>query len=120
MHNLIYMPLEEVVPVLFRMWFWVKAPTDDSTSHFNLERDSIYGATILLGAGGATILVISMAMISYLVGSYTVSIAALVYIGIQTCLYYFVYAREVVPMCTDGWPFLTVYPMASQCRSFSS
>ena len=112
------MPLEEVVPVLFRMWFWVKAPTDDSTSHFNLERDSIYGATILLGAGGATILVISMAMISYLVGPYTVSIAALKYISecLQCLFYVLLYIREVVRMCVDGWLFLTVWPMASQCR----
>ena len=59
-----------------RIWFWVKDPTSDSASHFNWDRDSIYGATILLGAGGATVLVISMAKIAYLVGEYTVSMEA--------------------------------------------
>ena len=61
-----------------RIWFWVKDPTDDTTSHFNWYRDSIYGATMLLGAGGATVLVIAMARIAYLVGDYTVSIVDIV------------------------------------------
>ena len=54
------------------MWFWVKDPTQDNVSSFNFSRDSIYGAAILLGLGGATILTISMAMISYLIGENTV------------------------------------------------
>ena len=57
-----------------RIWFWVKAPTNDPTSPFNLSRDSIYGATILLGAGGAALLVLSMSMIAYTVGDFTVSL----------------------------------------------
>lgn len=65
-------------PLAPRIWFWVKDPTDDSTSHFNFYRDSIYGATMLLGAGGATVLVISMAKIAYLVGDYSVSIVDIV------------------------------------------
>ena len=52
----------------------MKDPTDDSTSQFNWSRDSVYGANILLGIGGAVVLVISMSMIAYLVGSYTVSL----------------------------------------------
>ena len=57
-----------------RIWFWVKDPTDDNVSGFNWDRDSIYLATVLLGAGGATVLVISMARIAYLVGKHTVSV----------------------------------------------
>ena len=55
------------------MWFWVKDPTNDTNSHFNWSRDNIYGATILLGAGGSTLNVISFTMISYLVKNFTVS-----------------------------------------------
>ena len=54
------------------MWFWVKESANDPVSVFNWNRDSVYGAAILLGAGGAVVLVISMAMIAYLVGEYTV------------------------------------------------
>ena len=50
----------------------MKDPTDDPVSKFNWSRDSIYGATILLGAGGAIVLVMSMAKIAYLVGPYRV------------------------------------------------
>ena len=57
-----------------RIWFWIKDPTDDHTSSFNWSRDNVYGAMVLLGAGGATVLVISMAMIAYLVGKHTVSV----------------------------------------------
>ena len=60
-----------------RIWFWVKDPTDDSTSHFNWNRDNIYGATVLLGAGGATCLVMSLAFISYMIGRFTVSMKLL-------------------------------------------
>ena len=52
----------------------MKDPSDDPVSGFNWDRDSVYGAAMLLGAGGAVVLVISMAMIAYLVGDYTVSI----------------------------------------------
>lgn len=53
----------------------MKDATDDHTSAFNWSRDSIYGANILLGMGGAVVLVMSMAMIAYLVGPYTVSLS---------------------------------------------
>lgn len=55
------------------IWFWVKEPTDDSFSHFNWKRDSIYLAIILLGAGGAIVLVITLAMVPYLIGEYKVN-----------------------------------------------
>lgn len=51
----------------------MKDPTGDHSSAFNWSRDSIYGANVLLGMGGAVVLVMSMAMIAYLVGPYTVS-----------------------------------------------
>lgn len=63
-----------VLLVVCSIWFWVKDPSDDPVSGFNWDRDSVYGAAILLGAGGAVVLVISMAMIAYLVGDYTVSL----------------------------------------------
>ena len=56
----------------------MKDATDDHTSAFNWSRDSIYGANILLGMGGAVVLVMSMAMIAYLVGPYSVSLLVLV------------------------------------------
>ena len=56
----------------------MKDATDDHTSAFNWSRDSIYGANILLGMGGAVVLVMSMAMIAYLVGPYTVSLFVLI------------------------------------------
>ena len=58
----------------WRLWFWVKDATNDHTSAFDWSRDSIYGANILLGMGGAVVLVMSMAMIAYLVGPYTASL----------------------------------------------
>ena len=56
-----------------RIWFWLKDPTDDAVSQFNWGRDSIYGATILMGIGGATMVVISMTLVAYIVGPHTVS-----------------------------------------------
>lgn len=53
-----------------RIFFWVKAPTNDSTSPFNWRRDSIYIATLLLGSGGAMVLVIALSMITFLVQDY--------------------------------------------------
>ena len=58
--------------LIHRIWFWVKDPTDDHFSDFNISRDSIYGAIVLLGVGGATTLAIAMAMFSFLIGRYTV------------------------------------------------
>jgi len=65
--------------VTFRIWLWVKDPTDDDTSPFNWSRDSIYGATFLMGAGGATVLVISQSMIAYLIGQYAVRLCSVIY-----------------------------------------
>ena len=44
-----------------------------SHATFNLARDNVYGAIILLGMGGATVLVLSYTMISQVVAKYTVS-----------------------------------------------
>ena len=55
-----------------RMWFWVQ-PVSQSESTFHLSRDSIYIAIILLGLGGATLMVLSLSMVSMLVGEYSVS-----------------------------------------------
>jgi len=68
-----------LVHFTFRIWLWVKDPTDDDTSPFNWSRDSIYGATFLMGAGGATVLVISQSMIAYLIGQYTVRLCSVIY-----------------------------------------
>ena len=56
----------------YSIWFWVQERTDDHSSAFNLSRDSVYGAIILLGVGGAIVLAIAMAMFSYLIGDYLV------------------------------------------------
>jgi len=50
----------------------VQERTEDHSSAFNLSRDSVYGAIILLGVGGAIVLAIAMAMFSYLIGDYLV------------------------------------------------
>ena len=52
---------------------WVKQPSDDPNSSFNIDRDSLYIAIILLGAGGACMIVMSLSFISFFVGVYTVS-----------------------------------------------
>ncbi len=54
------------------MFFWVKDPTDDISGHFNWSRDCIYIALVLLGSGGAVLIVISLSMIAFLVGEYKV------------------------------------------------
>lgn len=59
--------------VYSRIWFWVKSPTNEHSAQFNWSRDSVYGATILLGVGGATIIVLSLTMISQFVGKFAVS-----------------------------------------------
>ena len=58
------------------MWFWLAdASTATPTSTgFKWPRDSIYGAVILLGAGGAFVNVISMTLVAYMVGPYVVSV----------------------------------------------
>ena len=63
--------------VFLRIWFWVNSPTNESPARFSWPRDSVYGATILLGVGGATVLVLSMAMISHVVGEFAVSFTLL-------------------------------------------
>ena len=57
-----------------RFWFLFKSATNDRTASFNWSRDSIYIAVILLGVGGSTIMVISLSMISMLIGEYSVSV----------------------------------------------
>ena len=57
------------------MWFWMQpvysySPTQNS---FHWNRDNIYIATILIGLGGATLMVLSLSMVSMLVGEYSVS-----------------------------------------------
>ncbi len=59
--------------ILFRAWFWLSEPTDNGTSIFNLKRDSIYGAVILLGIGNGLSWVISGSMGVDLIGKFTVS-----------------------------------------------
>ena len=59
------------------MWLWAMDPTDDSHSAFNIHRDIIYGATALLGVGEAACIVISFAMITQLIGKFTVSDSSL-------------------------------------------
>lgn len=59
-----------------RVWLLLKHPTNDTSSSFNWSRDSIYIAIILLGFGGATLMVISLSMIALLVGQYSVSFSS--------------------------------------------
>lgn len=60
-------------PFTYRIWFWVKDPTNVSPgTTFSVARDNVYVAIVLLGIGGATVLVLSYTMISQLVGKYTV------------------------------------------------
>ena len=50
----------------------MKESTDDTSSHFNWSRDCIYIGLILLGAGGAVVVVISLSMIAFLVDEFKV------------------------------------------------
>lgn len=62
--------------LLHRMWFWVADASSSATppsNGFVWPRDSIYGAVILLGMGGAFVNVISMSLVAYVVGPYVVS-----------------------------------------------
>ncbi len=43
-----------------------------TTSTFNLSRDSLYGAVVLLGIGSGITWIISGAMVAELIGKYTV------------------------------------------------
>ena len=60
------------------MWFWVQ-PTysGHGSSDFHWKRDCIYIAIILLGIGGATVMVLSLSMISILIGDFTVSLTCI-------------------------------------------
>lgn len=58
--------------VTYRVFFWVKDPTQDSKSNFNWHRDCIYLATLLLGSGGSIVLVIALSMVAFLVQNYEV------------------------------------------------
>ena len=56
------------------MWFWVQPVYGDhESSNFYWKRDCIYIAIILLGIGGATLMVLSLSMVSILIGEFTVS-----------------------------------------------
>ena len=58
-----------------RMWFWMQPVYNDNDSnHFYWKRDCIYIAIMLLGVGGATLMVLSLSMVSILIGEFTVSI----------------------------------------------
>lgn len=50
---------------LFRIWFW-------ATQSGGVSQYVVYGAIILTGAGGATVLVTSLSMVADLIGSFTV------------------------------------------------
>ena len=51
-----------------RIWFWVQeAPSE--TEHPHVEQITVYGSTVLLGAGGSTLLVTSLSMVADLIGS---------------------------------------------------
>ena len=67
------LPYMEHFSIIIRIWFWCADPTNDSTSAFNLGRDIIYGASILLGGGGAILYIMSLTYISSVIGKYTVS-----------------------------------------------
>ena len=55
------------------IWFWVKDPSGvDRDVAFNVARDNVYLAIVLLGMGGATVLVLAYTMISQVVGKFTV------------------------------------------------
>ncbi len=56
------------------MWFWLQPSyPDHKYVAFYWKRDIIYIAVILLGIGGATLMVISLSMISILIGEFSVS-----------------------------------------------
>ncbi len=55
------------------MWFWLQPSYPDHAQvAFYWKRDIIYIAVILLGIGGATLMVISLSMISILIGEFSV------------------------------------------------
>jgi Na+/melibiose symporter-like transporter len=59
------------------MWFWLQeSPADTKYPH--VEEITVYGSTILLGAGGSTLLVTSLSMVADLIGP-TVGSSAFVY-----------------------------------------
>ena len=58
----------------FSMWFWVTEPPGDNLAANIL----VYGATVLIGGGGATILVTSLSMVADLIGAAVVSVCVCV------------------------------------------
>ena len=60
--------------IICRVWLYLKQPTDDPNSNFNWSRDNVYVAIILLGLGGAILMVISLSMIALLIGKHSVCI----------------------------------------------
>ena len=55
-----------------RIWFWVQAPPTDLTMNILL-----YGSTVLIGAGGSTLLVTSLSMVADLIGCTVVRVQIL-------------------------------------------
>ena len=75
------------------IWFWVKEPSSVSRDvTFNVARDNVYLAIMLLGMGGATVLVLAYTMISQVVGKFTVRLMSyfiriIIIIHVQKCIY---------------------------------
>lgn len=68
------------------IFFWVKdSTTADTSSHFDWRRDSIYIATLLLGSGGAIVVVIALSMVAFLVQDYKVSIFCINLLNCRLC-----------------------------------
>ena len=59
----------------YSMWFWVQPEHGDHEDYpFYWNRDCIYIAIILLGIGGATLMVLSLSMVSILIGDFNVNL----------------------------------------------
>ena len=60
----------------FSLWFWMQeAPAQ--TEHPQVEQITVYGSTVLLGAGGSTVLVTSLSMVADLIGPTVVCMLSL-------------------------------------------
>ena len=62
------------------IWFWVQDEPSNA-----VERVTVYGSTVLLGAGGSTLLVTSLSMVADLIGNTVVrtlcTLCVCVYVG---------------------------------------
>ena len=94
------------------MWFWLQPSYPDHKQvAFYWKRDIIYIAVILLGIGGATLMVISLSMISILIGEFSVSEEVYeVDIKSSLCL---ILHREAVPLYMAGCCLPTGFLMGS-------